>query len=93
MKTHRTDGLSLVFGLVFLTVVVWWGVAQIIDVSLPHPGWFVAIALIVLGLLGLVGAVRSHRTPEVPPPDVPARGIPTGVNDASERPTDAPDER
>lgn len=61
MKAHRTDGLSLTFGLVFLAIVAWWLVAATVDLSLPNLGWFVAGALIVLGLLGLVGALRSGR--------------------------------
>lgn len=61
MKAHRTDGLSLTFGLIFLTLVAWWLVAQVVEVSLPNAGWLVAAALIVLGLLGLVGAVRGNN--------------------------------
>jgi hypothetical protein len=63
MKAHRTDGLSLTFGLVFLAIVAWWLVARTVDLSLPHLGWFVAGALIVLGVLGLVGALRTGREP------------------------------
>ncbi len=66
MKTHRTDGLSLTFGLIFLAIVAWRLVAGAYNVDVPNVGWFVAGALIVLGLLGLVGALRSAR-PAGPP--------------------------
>jgi hypothetical protein len=61
MKTHRTDGLSLTFGLVFLVITVWWLTAQAVNLSVPNAGWFVAGTLIVLGVLGLVGALRAGR--------------------------------
>ncbi|MFS8477665.1 MAG: hypothetical protein FWJ93_01595 [Micromonosporaceae bacterium] len=64
MKAHRTDGLSLTFGLIFLAIVAWWLVAEFIDLSLPNAGWFVAGTLILLGLLGLVGALRPTRPAE-----------------------------
>ena len=72
MKTHRTDGVSLTFGLTFLAIVAWWLVAQIRHLSLPAVGWFLAGALILIGLFGLLGALRSGRSapeaPEAPEP-------------------------
>jgi hypothetical protein len=59
MKIHRTDGLSLTFGLVFLAAVGWWFFGRGVSVALPQLGWFVAGALIVFGVLGLFGALRS----------------------------------
>jgi hypothetical protein len=59
MKTHRTDGLSLAFGLVFLVAVSWWFFGRTVDIALPQLGWLVAAALIVFGALGLFGALRS----------------------------------
>jgi hypothetical protein len=61
MKPHRTDGLSLAFGLVFLLAVGWWLFGRAVDIPLPQLGWFVAGALIVFGVLGLLGALRSDR--------------------------------
>ncbi|HEX6497941.1 MAG TPA: hypothetical protein VF054_02800 [Micromonosporaceae bacterium] len=61
MRRHHRDGLSLLFGVIFLLVVVWWAVGRTVDVTLPTFGWFAALALIVVGALGLVGALRGHR--------------------------------
>jgi TRAP-type C4-dicarboxylate transport system permease small subunit len=61
MKPHRTDLLSLVFAVVFLAIFGWWVFAQVVNVDVPAPGWWVAFALILLGLLGLIGAIRSTR--------------------------------
>ena len=67
MKRHRTDGVSLGFGTVFLLVAIWWAVSQVIDVDLPMLGWAVAGVLILFGVVGLLGAIRPKR-PEVREP-------------------------
>ncbi len=61
MKSHRTDGVSLTFGLVFLVMTGWYLAARLVDLDLPMMGWAVAGGLIVLGLLGLAGALRNSR--------------------------------
>jgi len=61
MKRHSADGVSLAFGLIFLGIVGWWTVESFIDINVPNAGWFVAIALIVLGLLGVVLSLRTGR--------------------------------
>ncbi|MEU5940628.1 hypothetical protein ABZ807_15895 [Micromonospora sp. NPDC047548] len=61
MRVHRTDLVSLAFGLLFLGLSVWWLLAQILGLALPPVGWFLAGALLVTGLLGLIGALRSGR--------------------------------
>lgn len=72
MKAHRTDGVSGFFGLVFLSIAAWWLVAHLMELTLPTVGWFVAGALILLGLVGLIGALRSNRSaPPGPPPATP----------------------
>jgi hypothetical protein len=68
MRPHRTDGVSLSFGLLFLLVAVWWAVSQVMTVRLPAAGWLVAGALIFFGTIGLLGAIRSGRRAEVPAP-------------------------
>ncbi|MCY1137906.1 hypothetical protein OWR29_07845 [Actinoplanes sp. Pm04-4] len=71
MRPHRTDGVSLSFGILFLLVVAWWAVSRVIDVHLPAVGWLVAGGLIVFGVIGLLGALRSARsaTPPAPAPE------------------------
>ncbi|RZU78123.1 hypothetical protein EV384_6875 [Micromonospora kangleipakensis] len=61
MKAHRTDLVSLAFGLVFLALSIWWLLARILGLTLPPVGWFLAGGLILVGVLGLVGALRSGR--------------------------------
>ncbi|SCG56640.1 hypothetical protein GA0070613_2706 [Micromonospora inositola] len=61
MKAHRTDLVSLAFGLVFLALSVWWLLARILGLTVPPVGWFLAGALVLIGVLGLAGALRSGR--------------------------------
>jgi hypothetical protein len=68
MKPHRTDGVSLSFGLIFLAVALWWAVAQVVTVRLPALGWLAAGALILFGVVGLLSAIRSGRRAEVEAP-------------------------
>ncbi|MCO1599503.1 hypothetical protein M8C17_30545 [Micromonospora sp. RHAY321] len=67
MKAHRTDLVSFAFGLVFLALSAWWLLAQLLGLALPPVGWFLAGALILIGVFGLVGALRSGR-PSQPEP-------------------------
>jgi len=64
MKPHRTDGVSLSFGVIFLLVALWWAVSRVIDIHLPAVSWLLAGALILFGVIGLLGAIRSGRRPE-----------------------------
>ena len=68
MKPHRTDGVSLSFGLLFLAVALWWAVAQVVTLRLPAVGWLVAGVLILFGAVGLLGAIRSGRRDEAQAP-------------------------
>jgi hypothetical protein len=68
MKPHRTDGVSLSFGLIFLGIVSWWLVEQVTDVHLPALGWLAAGGLILLGVMGLGSAIRSGRRDDVAVP-------------------------
>ncbi|GIM92742.1 phage holin family protein [Paractinoplanes toevensis] len=63
MKPHRTDGVSLSFGLIFLLVALWWALSRMMTIHLPAIGWLVAGGLIAFGVIGLLGAIRSGRTP------------------------------
>ena len=67
MKPHRTDGVSLSFGLIFLIVALWWALSRVVNIHLPAVGWLVAGALIVFGVIGLLGAIRSGRPPAPAP--------------------------
>jgi hypothetical protein len=60
VKAHRTDLLSLAFGLLFLAIAAWWLLAQLLGLVLPI-GWLLAGVLVVIGALGLLGAVRAFR--------------------------------
>jgi hypothetical protein len=68
MKPHRTDGVSLSFGLIFLAVAVWWAIAQVTAIKLPALGWLAAGALILFGVVGVLSAIRSGRRAEVTAP-------------------------
>jgi hypothetical protein len=69
MKPHRTDGVSLSFGVLFLLGVLWWAVSRVVNIHLPAVGWMVAAGLILFGVIGLLGALRSAgRRPPVPAP-------------------------
>ncbi len=65
MKRHRTDVVSLLFGLLFISLSAWWAVAYYLDWTLrwnvPNFGWFAAGVLIVVGLLGVVASLRGDR--------------------------------
>ncbi|SBT47493.1 hypothetical protein GA0070611_3748 [Micromonospora auratinigra] len=61
MKAHRTDLVSFAFGLTFLALALWWLLARILGLTLPPVGWFLAGALVLIGVFGLVGALRSGR--------------------------------
>ncbi|AGZ39291.1 hypothetical protein [Actinoplanes friuliensis] len=68
MKPHRTDGISLSFGLIFLLIAGWWAITRVMSVHLPAAGWLVAGGLILFGVIGLLGAIRSGKRTEVPAP-------------------------
>ena len=65
MKPHRTDGVSLTFGLIFLGIVIVWLFNVVVDLRIQQPGWIAAGALILFGLIGLLGALRSDRRAKI----------------------------
>jgi hypothetical protein len=85
VKAHRTDLVSFAFGLVFLGLSAWWLLAQLLGLALPPVGWFLAGALILIGVFGLVGALRSSRPvqPEPTAPDAVTTGSAAPVSGAS----------
>ncbi len=67
MKTHRTDVLSLVFGLLFLAVALGFTAQELFNIELPDASWFLAGGGIVVGLAIAITALVPHRkSPEVP---------------------------
>lgn len=62
---HRTDFLSLIFGLLFLAAAGWWAAAYYLNwelsVRFPDAGWILAGALILLGLIGIGASLRRDR--------------------------------
>lgn len=91
MKRHRLDATSLVFGLVFLTVVGWWFARRSIDVGLPVLAWVMAVALIAVGGAGLIGVLRGGRQPDRQPDrdgdtPLPGRPEPTDHPEPGDRP-------
>lgn len=62
MKTHATDVVALTLGCSFLALVAVWVLVKTVTVDLPSGGWFVAGALIVMGVVGLVAALRPNKT-------------------------------
>ena len=69
MKPHRTDHVSLSFGVIFLLIAGWWAASRVINLAPVRLGWLIAGALILFGMIGLLGAIRSgRRTDPVPVP-------------------------
>jgi low affinity Fe/Cu permease len=60
MKKHRTDGTSLVFGVVFILVAAWLIFGRTVHIGLGTLAWAIAVALIAIGGVGLLGAVRGR---------------------------------
>jgi hypothetical protein len=89
MKPHRTDGVSLGFGMIFLLIAGWWALSRVVTLTLPAVGWLVAGALILFGVVGLLGALRSGRRPVEAAPvqaevttadDSPGSDLPPGMH-------------
>jgi hypothetical protein len=72
LKPHRTDALSLTFGVIFLGAVVIWILNKVASSQLPGMGWVVAGGLIVAGVIGLTSALRSDRAKDADAADEPA---------------------
>ena len=68
MKTHRTDTISLVFGLIFVMVASGFLLDSYREIQLPEVGWFVAGGLILIGVVVAIGALVPEKKLEEPPP-------------------------
>jgi hypothetical protein len=70
VKPHRTDGLSLTFGLIFLAAAGLWLIARMVTLHAATVGWLVVGGLVVLGGLGLAHAIiagdRRRHTDDQP---------------------------
>jgi hypothetical protein len=62
VKSHRMDGVSLIFALLFIGAVASWVVSTVAHVRFPEPGWIIAGGLIFFGVVGLIGTWRSGRS-------------------------------
>lgn len=61
MKMHRTDSVSLFFGVVFLLVAAGFLARRMLNVELPDLAWLIAGGVTVLGLIGVLGALVPSR--------------------------------
>jgi outer membrane biosynthesis protein TonB len=86
MKAHRTDSLSLFFGLAFLMISGGYLATAYIDLDLPSVGWFLAAGLIFLGVVGAITALVPSKQPETQPETQPAPLVePPAVEETEER--------
>ncbi|EEP71649.1 hypothetical protein MCAG_01976 [Micromonospora sp. ATCC 39149] len=88
MKAHRTDVVSLGFGLFFVALAAWWLFAQLLGLALPPIGWFLAGGLLLIGVLGLVGALRSGRVDRTAAPHAATTGA--TATEAGAQPAEEP---
>lgn len=63
MKAHRTDPLSLAFGMLFLLVASGFAANRWLDVTLPDMGIFIAAGVALLGGVIAITALFPHRKP------------------------------
>jgi len=68
MKSHRTDSVSLFFGLAFLMISIGYLAKVYLKLNLPSMGWFIAAGLIFLGIVGAVTALIPSRKEADQPP-------------------------
>jgi hypothetical protein len=65
MKAHRTDALSLAFGMLFLIIAGAFLANRAFDVRLPDMGILVAIGIVILGAIIAITALFPHRNPKI----------------------------
>jgi hypothetical protein len=64
MKAHRTDALSLAFGMLFLIIAGAFLANRAFEVRLPDMGILVAIGIVILGAIIAITALFPHRKPK-----------------------------
>lgn len=69
MRQHRTDAVSLVFGVIFLIIAGSWALGSVVDIDLdiPNLGWLLALGLVGLGLVGVVASLRRSEPADTTP--------------------------
>jgi hypothetical protein len=61
VKPHRTDLVSLGFGLVFVGGAALWLTARLVTLGALTVGWFLAGVLILLGGMGFTQVLAAGR--------------------------------
>lgn len=54
---HRTDGVSLTFGVLFLAVAGLWLASQVASLHAVSIAWLAVGMLVLLGVAGIIGVV------------------------------------
>lgn len=72
MKPHRTDSISLFFGLAFVIISLGFLAKVYLNLNLPSMGWFIAGGLVFLGIVGAVTALvpTKQAAPEEQAPEL-----------------------
>lgn len=84
MKAHRTDVLSLVFGLLFLAVALGFTATWTFNVRLPDIRWFLAGGGVLVGVIVLVTAMVPDRAArKAPAQEEVTQAQPEDAEDAS----------
>jgi hypothetical protein len=71
MKAHRTDVLSLVFGMLFLAVALAFTAQEFLNIRLPDITWFLAGGGILIGLAIAITALVPSRGENKPAVEEP----------------------
>lgn len=68
LRSHSTDMVSLVAGVIFLGVAGTWALARL-DLLAGVRGWLLPVLLIAAGVIGLIGIRPRRQTAQVIDPD------------------------
>jgi len=81
---QRKDLVALTFGLIFVGVVVWWLIGELLNLTIPNAGFLAAAALLFAGVIGLLSTLRR-------PTAEPVGGDPAEGADRPETDPGSPD--